>query len=118
MRAHGRFPALPTDELLAKGRELAADFEERFSSRPRCFSMHAAQTASMILDAVEHSGGSRSGVTRTLLAARIKQGYLGDFEIDRYGNTTLNKLAVYRIEDGRLRFETGITPPAELLARR
>jgi hypothetical protein len=26
--------------------------------------------------------------------------------------------AGYRIEDGRLRFETAITPPAELLARR
>jgi hypothetical protein len=72
----------------------------------------------MILDAVEHSGGSRSGVTRNLLAARIEQGYLGDFEIDCYGDTTLNKLAIYRIEDGRLRFETAIRPPAELLARR
>ena len=45
-------------------------------------------------------------------------GYIGDFEIDRYGDTTLNTIAVYRIVDGRLRFQTAITPPAELLARR
>ena len=53
-----------------------------------------------------------------LFDARVDDGYIGDFEIDRYGDTTLNKIAVYRIVDGRLRFQTAITPPAELLARR
>jgi hypothetical protein len=48
----------------------------------------------------------------------VDDGYVGDFEIDRYGDTTLNTIAVYRIDDGRLRFQTAITPPAELLARR
>jgi hypothetical protein len=60
---------LPTDKLPPEGRELAAQFERRFSSRPCC-------------------------------------------------DTTLTTIGVYRIEDGRLRFQTAITPPAELLARR
>jgi branched-chain amino acid transport system substrate-binding protein len=60
---------LPTDKLPPEGRELAAEFERRFSSRPCC-------------------------------------------------DTTLTTIGVYRIEDGRLRFQTAITPPAELLARR
>jgi hypothetical protein len=47
----------------------------------------------------------------------LRKGLVKDRE-DRYGDTTLNTIAVYRIEDGRLRFETRITPPAELLARR
>lgn len=108
---------LPTDELPPPGRDLAASFEARFSSRPCCFAVQAAQTASMILDAIEGSGGSRSRVTETLLAARVEDGYLGDFEIDRYGDTTLNTIGAYRIEDGDLRFVTAITPTAELLAR-
>lgn len=53
-----------------------------------------------------------------LFDARVEDGYIGNFEIDRYGDTTLNTIAVYRIEDGRLRFQRAITPPAELLARR
>jgi branched-chain amino acid transport system substrate-binding protein len=111
-------PTLPNDELPAPGRELAAEFEERYSSRPCCFSVHAAQTASMILDAIEDSDGSRSRVTENLLDARVTGGYLGDFEIDRYGDTTLTEIGVYRIEDGRLRFQSAIAPAGEMLARR
>jgi branched-chain amino acid transport system substrate-binding protein len=109
---------LPNDELPAPGRELAAEFEARFSSRPCCFAVQAAQTASMLLDAIEDSDGSRSQVTENLLDARVEDGYLGDFEIDRYGDTTLNSIGAYRIEDGDLRFDREIRPPAELLARR
>jgi branched-chain amino acid transport system substrate-binding protein len=111
-------PTLPNDELPAPGRELASEFEARFSSRPCCFSVQAAQTASMLLDAIEDSDGSRSQVTGNLLGARVEEGYLGDFEIDRYGDTTLNSIGAYRIEEGGIRFDRAITPPAELLARR
>jgi branched-chain amino acid transport system substrate-binding protein len=109
---------LPNDELPPAGREFAAEFEKRFGARPCCFSVHAAQAAHMMLDAIADSGGSRAEVLERLFEARVEDGYIGDFEIDRYGDTTLNTIAVYRIEDGRLRFETAITPPAELLARR
>ena len=72
----------------------------------------------MMLDAIADSDGTRVQVLKNLFDARVDGGYIGDFEIDRYGDTTLNKIAVYRIVDGRLRFQTAITPPAELLARR
>jgi branched-chain amino acid transport system substrate-binding protein len=110
--------ALPTEELPPKGRELAEEFERRFSSRPCCFAVHYAQTASVLMDAIADSDGGRSQVNENLFGASVEDGYLGDFEIDRYGDTTLTRLGVYRIENGRLRFLTAITPPAELLARR
>ncbi|MGH2798417.1 MAG: hypothetical protein ACRDNL_10320 [Spirillospora sp.] len=72
----------------------------------------------MMLDAIADSNGTRAEVLENLFDARVEGGYVGDFEIDRYGDTTLNTIAVYRIEDGRLRFETAITPPADLLARK
>jgi branched-chain amino acid transport system substrate-binding protein len=110
--------ALPTDELPPEGQELAAEFERRFSSRPCCFAVHFAQSAAVIMDAIADSDGSRAQVNENLFKTSVQDGYLGDFEVDRYGDTTLNTNAVYRIEDGRLRFLTAITPPAELLARR
>jgi branched-chain amino acid transport system substrate-binding protein len=111
-------PVLPTDELPSEGREFAAEFEDRFSSRPCCFSVHAAQTAAMILDAIADSDGSRAQVNKNVLAARVDDGYVGDFEIDRYGDTSLTTIGVYQIVDGRLRFQTAISPAAELLVRR
>jgi branched-chain amino acid transport system substrate-binding protein len=111
-------PTLPNDELPASGRELAAEFEERYSSAPCCFAVQAAQSASMIMDAIESSDGSRSQVTENLLDARVEGGYLGDFAIDGDGDTTLSAIGVYRIEEGRLHFDTAIEPAAKLLARR
>jgi branched-chain amino acid transport system substrate-binding protein len=109
---------LPNDQLPPAGREFAAEFEKRFEARPCCFSVHTAQTAHMMLDAIADSDGSRGRVLENLFDARVEDGYVGDFEIDRYGDTTLNTIGVYRIEGGQLRFETAIRPPAELLARR
>jgi hypothetical protein len=109
---------LPSRELPPDGQDFAERFEERFGARPCCFSVHTAQATHMMLDAIADSDGSRADVLRNLFGARVEGGYIGDFEFDRYGDTTLNTIAVYRIEDGDLVFETAITPPAELLARR
>jgi branched-chain amino acid transport system substrate-binding protein len=109
---------LPSRELPPDGQDFVARFEQRFGARPCCFSVHAAQATHMMLDAIADSDGSRDQVLENLFEARVEGGYVGDFEIDRYGDTTLNTVAVYRIEDGDLRFKTAITPPADLLARR
>jgi branched-chain amino acid transport system substrate-binding protein len=109
---------LPNDQLPPAGRAFATEFEKRFGARPCCFSVHTAQATHMMLDAIADSDGSREQVLENLFEASVDNGYVGDFEIDRYGDATLNTIAVYRIEDGRLRFQTAITPPAELLARR
>ena len=50
------------------------------------------------------------------MAADVRKGLLGDFSIDENGDTTLNQMGMYRIRDGRIRFETVITPDADLLA--
>jgi len=111
-------PVVPNEELPQAGRELAADFDERFSSRPCCYSVHAAQSMSMILDAISDSDGSRADVSDKLLHARVEGGYLGDFGIDSHGDTTLNRMGVYVVRDGRQHFESTVTPPPALLSRR
>lgn len=109
---------VPNDELPEEGRDFAARFEERYGARPCCFSVHSADTARMMLDAIAESGGSRERVRKHLFETPVENGYIGDYEIDPYGDTTLSTIAVYRLEDGRLRFKTAITPPQRLLARR
>jgi branched-chain amino acid transport system substrate-binding protein len=111
-------PGLTANRLPAAGREFARRFEGRYMSRPRSFSMHTAQAAHVLLDAIAGSDGTRADVTRRILAARVEGGLLGDFEFDRYGDTTLNAIGVYRIEEGRMRFKTVISSAAERIARR
>ena len=52
-----------------------------------------------------------------LFRTRVRDGLLGSFEFDRYGDTSLSTQALYRIERGRLRFVTTISPSADLLSR-
>ncbi len=108
---------VPDEKLPAAGRDFADEFEDRYLSRPRFYSMHTAQAAQILLDAIAGSDGSRADVTRRVLGARVQNGLLGDFEFDRYGDTTLNAIGVYRIEEGRLRLKTVISKPAERVAR-
>jgi branched-chain amino acid transport system substrate-binding protein len=107
----------PNRELPPAGREFAAEFTKRFSQRPCCFSVHDAQGTMMLLDAIARSDGARRRVAEAIMGADVRNGLVGDFSIDENGDTTLNQMGMYRIRDGRIRFETVITPAPELLAR-
>jgi branched-chain amino acid transport system substrate-binding protein len=109
---------LPNEELPDPGREFAERFAERFGARPCCFSVHAAEAARMMLDAIAASDGSRAEVLDHLRSTPVEDGYVGDFKIDRRGDTTSTTMGVYRVEDGRLEFQTAITPAPDLLAPR
>ena len=108
---------LPNRDLPPAGRAFAAEFTKRFSQRPCCFSVHDAQATAMMLDAIAGSGGDRARVAEAVMTSKIRGGLIGDFEIDRNGDTTLNEMGIYRIVDGKLRFEEAITPAADLLGR-
>ena len=106
---------LPNRYLPPQGRRFAAAFEHRYSVRPCCFSVHDAQATQLLLDAIAGAGGNRAHVTESLLGSRVHNGLLGDFAIARNGDTTLQTVGIYRIHNGRLRFETAITPDHALL---
>jgi branched-chain amino acid transport system substrate-binding protein len=108
---------LPNRTLPPAGRRFAAAFEKRFGQRPCCFSVYDAQGTRMLLDAIARSGGSRARVADSVMQTRVEDGLLGDFSVDRNGDTTLNKMGIYRIRRGKLKFEAAYTPAPELLGR-
>jgi branched-chain amino acid transport system substrate-binding protein len=110
--------AIPTSRLPRAGIRFAREFEQRFGALPCCYSVYAAQATHVLLDAIAASDGSRAGVLRNLFRTRVHDGLVGDFAIDRYGDTTLTQVAVYRIHGARLRLATTISPSPDLLDRR
>jgi branched-chain amino acid transport system substrate-binding protein len=109
--------AIPNSELPAPGARFAREFKARFGSLPCCYAAYAAQAAHVLLDAIAASDGSRAGVLHNLFRTRIDNGLLGDFAIDRYGDTTLTKIAVYRLHGARLRLAGTESPSTDLLDR-
>jgi branched-chain amino acid transport system substrate-binding protein len=110
--------AIPTPKLPPAGLRFAREFEQRFGALPCCYSVYAAQATHALLDAIAASDGARAGVLRNLFRTRVRGGLLGDFAIDRYGDTTLTDIAVYRVHGARLRLATTIRPSTDLLARK
>ena len=72
--------------------------------------VHTGELANIVLDAIEESDGTRRAVLQELFETRVEDGLLGDFRFDRFGDTTKTTIGVYRIEDGRLEFQEGISP--------
>jgi branched-chain amino acid transport system substrate-binding protein len=109
---------VPATTLPPAGREFAEEFKRRYSQYPCCFSVNAAQTARMELDEIARSGPDRARIMAKLRRARVRNGLLGDFAIDHFGDTSLTRMGIYRIEQGKNRFEMSISPPTSLLSRR
>jgi branched-chain amino acid transport system substrate-binding protein len=109
---------VPATTLPPAGRAFAEEFKRRYSQYPCCFSVNSAQIARMVLDEIARSGPDRARILAKLQRAHVKNGLLGDFAIDRFGDTSLTRMGIYRIEQGKSRFVTRLSPPASLLSRR
>ncbi len=93
---------LPPDalDLTQAGDRFTRDFG---SAAHEEFALHAAQATEVVLQAIARSDGTRASVLRELRAIRVKDGILGDFRFDRYGDITPAKITIFRV--------TGSTPP-------
>ena len=110
--------AAPVQALPAAGRRWSTEFARRWGSKPCCYAVNAGQVAEIVLDAIGRSDGGRAKVLDNLFATRVRGGLVGDFSFDRFGDTTLTSIAVYRIHGARIRFERMIEVPKTLLTRR
>jgi len=120
-RAEGVIVAIasvPNRMLPPAGRRFAAEFERRFGQRPCCFAVHGGEATRILLDAIAGSDGARDEVIDRMFQTRVRDGLIGGFTFDRYGDTSLSTQALYQIERGKLRFVTAFSPPAGLLSRR
>jgi branched-chain amino acid transport system substrate-binding protein len=57
----------------------------------------AAQATDLVLDAIARSDGTRASVLEELRGARVRNGILGDFRIDRHGDITPARIAIFRV---------------------
>jgi YVTN family beta-propeller protein len=119
------WPTLTIERLPPAGRRFVREFAAiQPGGRVEVSSAYAAQATELLLDAIEHSDGSRPSVTRELFASEVKGGIVGDFRITPTGDTSAQPITILRAERGgaveRIQgFEGGeivrvITPPPKL----
>jgi branched-chain amino acid transport system substrate-binding protein len=110
-------PGVPPDALTGPGARFVSRFGARLGQAPEQYSVYAAQATQLLLDAIARSNGTRASVNDVLFTSRVHNGILGDFAITPSGDTTANKVTIYRLTAGKLKRLTVITPPPSLIKR-
>jgi branched-chain amino acid transport system substrate-binding protein len=104
-------PGIPVDQLKGAGKEFVDGFTESLGKAPNPYTVYAAQAAEVLLDAIERAGEfDRAKVSEELFNTDVKDGILGDFQIDENGDTTLGTVSVYQVKNGEETFVKVITP--------
>jgi ABC-type branched-subunit amino acid transport system substrate-binding protein len=107
-------PVVHPARLPPAGRRFVEAFEQAIERQAAPPSAAMAQATEVLLDAIAASDGTRASVTRNVFRTRVKDGILGSFEFDANGNTTAGGVTMYRIDRGKPRVLSVITPPESL----
>ena len=94
-------------QLPASGRRFVRDYTREFGKRPDPLAAYGYAAMSLVLDALKRAGdraAEREQVVEELLDTRDFNSVIGRFSIDDNGDTSLERLAGYRVRDGRLVF--------------
>jgi len=106
----------PNEKLGAKGKAFVKDFGATQSGgNVDPYSAYAAQSAEVLLSAIEQSDGTRADVAAKLLKTNVTDGILGSFKIDANGDTSSNPVTIYQIKNGKQTTYKTITPPLDLV---
>jgi branched-chain amino acid transport system substrate-binding protein len=113
--AYISYPGIPIGKLghPATGQKFGRLFAKANNGKiPDPYTAYAVQAAQVLLNSIAKSNGTRASVTSGLFGQKVKNGILGNFTIDKNGDTTLGTVTFGRLSgkgDG-VKFIKLITP--------
>jgi len=99
-------------QLPADGQRFLREFRGRFHRDPGPYAAYGYEAMAVVLDSIRRAGDSgdqRDAVIDAFFDTTDRQSILGTYSIDDVGNTTLDRLAGYRVVNGKPRFETALS---------
>ena len=98
-------------QLPAAGQRFLRDFRDHCHREPGRYAAYGYEAMGVVLDSIRRAGDSgddRDSVVSAFFDTTDRQSVLGTYSIDEVGNTTLDRLAGYRVVNGEPRFETAL----------
>jgi branched-chain amino acid transport system substrate-binding protein len=107
---------LPNTELPAAGKAFVKAFSASVGGAAvDPYSVYAAQSAAVLLQAVANSDGTRAGVDGQLFKVDIKDGYLGPIAFNANGDVSANPVSIYLVKGGKSTTYKVIVPKNSLV---
>jgi branched-chain amino acid transport system substrate-binding protein len=103
-------------QLPPSGRRFVREYTREFGKRPDPLGAYGYAAMTLVLDALDRAGdqaAKRERVVEELLDTTNFNSVVGRFSIDDNGDTSLEKIAGYRVRDGRLVFDVPLRGRSE-----
>ena len=98
-------------QLPPRGQRFVRDYRREFGEPPDRFAAYGHAAMTMLLDAIGRAGNDaneRDRVVEETLATSDFDSAVGTFSIDENGDTSLDRIAGYRVRDGSLAFAASL----------
>jgi branched-chain amino acid transport system substrate-binding protein len=98
-------------QLPPEGRRFLRNYRREFGEEPNQYAPYGYTAMSLLLDAIRHAGdeaNKRGAIVDELLGTGDFKSAIGTFSVEPSGDTTLDRIAGYRVRNGRLSFTKAI----------
>jgi branched-chain amino acid transport system substrate-binding protein len=123
--AGGTLPGKPGNQFLTsaaqdpkqlppRGQRFLRAFRSRYRRAPGRYAAYGYEAMAVVLDSIRRAGSGgeeRDSVVSSFFDGTDRNSILGTYSIDDVGDTTLDRLAGYRIVNGRPAFDTALRVP-------
>jgi branched-chain amino acid transport system substrate-binding protein len=106
---------LPNSQLKGAGKAFVAAFTKADHRPPDPYSVYAAQTAEVFVQAIKQSNGTRADINKQLFKINLKGSILGNVSFNANGDVTSNPVTIYKIVGGKTTTLKVIVPPQSLV---
>jgi len=96
-----------------EGPRFVRRYRREYGGKPDPYAAYGYEAIALLLDSIERAGGGadRPAVIDAFLGTTDRRSVLGTYSIDEVGNTTLDRIAGYRVRDGRPVFDSALRVP-------
>lgn len=101
-------------QLPREGRRFVRRYRREYGHRPDPYAAYGYEAAALVLDAISRAGEGavdREAIVDAVLATRDRESILGTYSIDEVGDTTLDRVAGYRVRGRRPVFAASLRAP-------
>ena len=101
-------------QLPPQGQRFVRSFRRQFGRDPDPYAAYGYEAIALVVDLVQRAGGEaadRTTIVEELFSTRDRDSVLGTYSIDEVGNTTLARMAGYRVRGGRPVFAASLRAP-------
>jgi branched-chain amino acid transport system substrate-binding protein len=105
---------MPPSGLTGAGATFVKSFGKQVGTTPNPYAAYGAQAMLVVLQAVARGGGDRAKTTSGLFGLNVTNGILGNFTINKTGDTNLTPITIYKQAGKNLNPVKTLVPTASL----